>query len=352
MSWLEKIGFTGFGAKNTETELPEVYAFSIMQGPFVQMDMETIYARILTDVLERTQNIPDEKKVLLWDNCLASEKSDGLVSLLVKAMIDKSELFIVYDSATNVVRKANTNEQAAIKKDYEAQGKSTAGVYLTFKNYKRSDMLKIYSALEYCAVAGLNVSMNLSTALQFKMKNMRAAVATADSGIAAAQAVEVANSLKKGRGALLDGDDTIELAKPDLAATDKAMEFISEKKSFYLGLPASYITGDLPGGLGDSGQGDAKAVERGLRGYYFSIIKPTVEALFNIKTDFETEDYDQITTTMEVLKTFELTSDEYVSKENKQKVINRMLSFPENEKGGPAPKALPAPASSVPAPAT
>lgn len=350
MSFLAKIGFTGFGAKNTEVELPDIFPFSTMEGDFVRMDLETIYSRILTDVLERTQGIPDEKKALLWDNCLASEKSDGLVSLLVKAMIDKAELFLVYDSATNVVRKAKAEEATVIKKDYTDTGKSDAGVYLTFKNYKRTDMLKIYAALEYCAVAGLNKSMNLSTALQFKMKDMRKSVATADAGIAQAQALAVADSLKKGRGALLDGDDTIEMAKPDLTATTSSMDFIAQKKSFYLGLPASYITGMAPKGLGDSGEGDAKAVERGLRGYYFSIIKPAVEALFGITTEFETEDYAQISTTLEVLKTFELISDEFITPENKLLIVNRMLGFPEKTKGGPAPTPAlpPGPSSATP----
>lgn len=337
MNLLQLIGFSGPAlAKDTEVELPELFPLATAEGDFVRMDLETIYSRILTDVLERTQNIPDDKKPLLWDNCLASEKSDGLVSLLVRAMIDKAELFLVYDSATNVVRKAKSEEATAIKKDYVDSGKSDVGVYLTFKNYKRTDMLKIYASLEYAAVYGLNKSMNLSTAIQFKMSDLRASVATADAGIAQAQAVNVAAALKKGRGALIDAKDIIEMAKPDLTATNSAMEFIAQKKSFYLGLPASYITGEAPKGLGDSGEGDSKAVERGLRGYYFSIVKPAVEALFNIKTDFETEDYAQIKTTLEVIKTFELVSDELVSQDNKLLIVNRLLGFPEKTKGGPA----------------
>lgn len=337
MNFLAAIGFTGFGAKNTEVELPIIFPLLTGEGTFVQMDMETIYSRILTDVLERTQDIPEKYKPLLWDNCLASEKSDGLVSLLVKAMIHRSELFIVFDPATNVVREANQIEKTSIKKDYLDGGKSTVGVYLTFKNYKRSDMLKIYSSLEYCAIAGLHKGMNLSMAIQFKMNDMRASVATADSSVTAAQALAIAEALKAGRGALLDGKDSIEMAKPDLTATTASMDFISEKKSFYLGLPASYIKGELPGGLGDSGNGDAKAVERGLRNYYFSIIKPTVEALFGITTEFESEDYAQIASANETLKTFELTSDEYLPAEAKQVIINRMYGRPENAKGGPAP---------------
>jgi len=334
MGFLESIGFGSMFAKSTEVELPDAFPFMTLERDFVRMDMETIYARILTDVLERTQNISEKFKPLLWDNCLASEKSDGLVTLLVKAMIDKAELFIVFDPATLVVRKAKTEEMTQIKKDYLASGKSEVGVYLTFSNYRRTDMLKIYAALEYCAVAGLNKSMNLSTALQYKMGDLRKSVAAADAGAIADQAKAIAEALKKGKGALMDKEDTIEMAKPDLTATSAAMDFIAQKKSFYLGLPASYITGEAPKGLGDSGEGDSKAVERGLRGYYFSIIKPTVDALFGIKTDFETEDYGQISTALEVIKTFELVSDELVSPENKLIIVNRMLGFPDEEKGG------------------
>ena len=335
MNLLHMIGFGGALAKDTEVELPDVFPFEVMKNDFIRNDIETVYARILTDVLERTQNIPEEKKALLWDNCLGSEKSDGLVSLVARAMFEKGELYLVYDSGTNVVRKANSDETTQIRKDYEAMAKSDLGVYITFKNFKKSDMLKVYSALEYCAIGGLHKSMNLAMALQFKMHDMRGSVAATDSSVVGNQAKAVAEALKKGKAALIDAKDIIETAKPDLTATNSAMDFISQKKSFYLGLPATYITGLSSKGLGDSGQGDAKAVERGLRPYYFSIIKPVVESIFGITTAFETEDYTQISTTLEVLKTFELTSDELISQKNKQIVVNRLFGFPEDTKGTP-----------------
>ena len=333
MGLLEMIGFGGGGAKDTEIDLPEVFPFEVMKNDFIRNDIETVYARILTDVLERTQNIPEDKKMLLWDNCLGSEKSDGLVSLMARAMFEKSELYVVYDSATNVVRKANATETTQIRKDYEAQAKSDLGVYITFKNFKKSDMMKVYSALEYCAIGGLHKSMNLAMALQFKMNDMRGSVSASDSSVIGNQAKSVAEALKKGKAVLIDAKDIIETAKPDMTATNSAMDFISQKKSFYLGLPATYITGESSKGLGDSGQGDAKAVERGLKFYYFSIIKPVIEAIFGIKTEFESEDYAGISTSLETLKTFELTSNEFLSSENKRVIVNRLFGLPENTKG-------------------
>lgn len=349
MGLLNLIGFSGAGAKNTETELPDVFPFPTQLGDFVDTDLKTIYARVLTDVLERTQNIPDEKKTLLWDNCLASEKSDGLVTLIAKAMVNKADLFVVYDKATNVVREANNQEATQIRAEYKDKAKSAVGVFITFKNFKKTDMLKIYSALEYWAVAGLHKSMNLSVAMQFKMHDLRGSVSGTDAAAITAQAQAVAEAFKKGRGAVIDAKDIIEMAKPDLTATNSAMDFINQKRSFYLGLPASYITGESAKGLGDSGEGEAKAVERGLKGYYFSIIKPVVEALFGIKTEFESEDYSQISSALETLKTFELTADDFLEADDKRDIIRRMFGLPP-AKGSMERDVTTTPPASVPAP--
>ncbi len=48
---------------------------------------------------------------------------------------------------------------------------------------------------------------------------------------------------------------------------------------------------------------------------------------------------------MDVIKTFALVDEEFVSRENKTKIINQLLDLPEDAKGDPVPKpvALPAP---------
>lgn len=314
-------------------ELPDIYPFPMLQKDFVSVDVQATYKRILNDVLERTSDIPAEVQPLLFDNCVASEIKLGLVSMLSKAMTDKSDLFLVYDKPTKVIRKATGDEQEKIRTDYEKSGKSSVGFFITFVNYDRTDMLKIYSVLEYCTVASLSKNMNLAKAIQIKINELRSSVGLADQQIAKTQALAMATGLKAGKDILTDAKDLIETAKPDLTATNSAMEFIVEKRSFYLGLPASYITGVAPKGLGDSGEGDAKAVERGLKGYYYEIIKPTIEVIFGVKTTFKSEDFTGLSTALETLKTFELTSDELISKENKQKFVNKQFGLPDDAKG-------------------
>lgn len=325
--------FFGFKQTYANNEIPNIFPMSILEKDFVATDVKTIYTRILTDAIERTDGITDEVQSLLWDNCLASESSDGLVTMLACAMVDKKELFLVYDKAVKVLRRAKFEEQEKIRADYLATAKSAVGFFITFKNYTRSDMLKIYSSLEYCTVASLNKGMKLSTAIQLKLNDLRSSVGAVDSDEVKQQAVAIAKGLADGRDVMLDGKDTIESAKPDLTATNSASEFIETKRAFYLGMPCSYLQGETSKGLGDSGDADSKATERGLKQYYFSIVKPTLEAIFEIKTSFKSDDFDEIDMALNVLKTFEITNEQFLSAKNKQLIVNRAFGLPDEEEG-------------------
>lgn len=332
----------GWNTSSSSSELPVLFPLEIVQKDFVDIDVHNIYAKILTDVIERTEGIRDEFQPSLWDNCLQSENSEGLVTMVSKAMVQKTDLFLVYDKAVKLLRKATNEETQQIKKDYKDQGESKVGTYISFKNYKRTDMVRLYSSLEYCAIASLNKNMNLAKAIQIKMSDLRGSVALNDKADVERQALAIANALKEGKDVLTDVKDMIETATPDLTATEKSMEFINERRSFYLGMPASYVTGEAPAGLGDSGEGDAKAVERGLKAYYFSIVKPVLESVFDIKTSFKSEDFRMINTSLQALQAFELVSDEFISAENKLRVINKLFGFPDDTKGG-APDSPPEP---------
>lgn len=333
------MGFSDFfnwsGSSSGADEIPNLFPLSIAEKLFVETEVKGLYAKILTDVVERTEGLTDDDLAVLWDNCLASESCDGLITMLSKAMCDKADLFLVLDEATNVLRKATQSEQTQIKKDYETQAESKTGVYVSFKNYSRTDMIKVYSALEYSTVSGLNKTMNLSKAVQIKIADLRKSVSLIDADIAKAQAQKIATALKEGRDVGMDAADVLETGNPNLEPIKATMQLLNEKRAFYLNMPASYITGELNSGLGDSGQADVKAVERGLRGYFVSIVKPVCKALFGADLTFKSDDFVGLQATLECLKTFELTSDEYISAENKLRVINKLFGFPDDTEGGP-----------------
>lgn len=325
---------TFFRLKATETtleELPEIFPLLIKQSEFINTDVVNMYAKILTDVVERINGLSDDQAALLWDNCLMSSSKDGLITMIAKAMSDKKDLFIVYDQAVQVVRHATPKEEQQIKADYEKTAKSDVGIFVSFKNYVRSDMLKLYSSLEYLTVSSLNKSMNLSKAIQFKMKDMRASVSLGDSAGAIDQAKLIAKSLGHGRDVMLDAGDMIETSRPDLSSVKESIIFLDSKRSFYLGLPEAYINGVQTGGLGTTGENDTKATERGLKNYYFSIVKPIIETLFEIKVTYKSQDFRQIGQALEAMKTFELTSEELLNIDQKKKIIEGLLDINEKD---------------------
>jgi len=333
----------GFSWGNEDTELPNIFPLSIDEVSFVNIDVENIYRKILTDMFERTQGLSEDDQTMLWDNCLASESRDGLITLLAQSMAGKKELFLVLDQSTKVLRKATQDEMAQIREDYKSRNESKVGVYISFKNLSVTDMVKIYSALEYCTVASLNKTMNVAKSLQIKINGMRGSVANADSDVAITQGKAIAKGLGQGKDVMLDAQDEVAALQPDVSPTKTSMELLNQKRAFYLNMPASYITGILNGGLGDSGQADTKAVERGLKVYFFQIGKPVSKALFNKQVTFKTEDFQLISTGLEAMKTFDLTSDEFMAKENKLQTVNKLFGFPVETKGGPVEKPEPIP---------
>lgn len=347
-----------FGNSNVRGSayLPDIYPMPIENSVFVRTDVEAIYSKILTDVIERTSGIPEDDQKVLWDNCLQTDSSEGLVTRLAKAMTGKADLFLVYNPSTKVLRKADNTETTQIKKNYETAVDTQLeggliGLYVSFRHYHRTDLVKLYSALEYCTVSSLYKTLNLSKAVQYKINDLRSSVGLLDAEKAKAQAQEIADALSKGHDVYLDAKDIIEMLKPDLDATGKSIDFVESKRSFYLGLPRSYITGEAPKGLGDSGVGDAKAVERGLKNYFEPIVKPILEVLFpEADIEFKSDDMDKIEQALDALKTFDLVGNRFISNEQKALVISKLLDFDPDSSIAPDPNAEP-PAPKVPLPA-
>jgi hypothetical protein len=193
-------------------------------------------------------------------------------------------------------------------------------------------MVKFYIGLEYLTVASLHKSMNLSKAIQIKISDLRASVSLSDQSIAKAQAQNIAVSLGHGKDVLIDAKDVIQTSVPKLDAIKESIAFVFKKLSFYLGMPDSYLIGEQTGGLGSTGENDARAVERCLKSYYFSIMKPAVEALLGVRTSYKSQDFRQISESMEVLKTFSLVDESLVSADDKRLIVNRMLDLAEEKK--------------------
>lgn len=323
--------FFGFGFRALTLPgdhiLPELFTLSMRGDLFVETDISSIYTKILTDCIDRVQGIPEEVEPLLWDNCLQNQSTHGLITWLAYSMTWKTQLFLVYNPALGVLRKATSLEEQKIEADYKSKGDSDIGVFVSFERYRKTDMIRLYSFMEYCTVASLNKMVNLSKSIQFKMGDMRSSVGLNDASVAIEQAKTMATALRDGRDVLMDKNDEIFTSSPDISSIKESIAFLDSKRSFYYGMPLSYINGEQTPGIGSTGEADTKAVERGLRQYYISVLKPVLEALFDIDVNFKSNDFRQIGSALEAIKTFELVSDELITRENKQLIIARLFDL-------------------------
>lgn len=319
--------FSSQSSAANSCEIQEIFPLKLQSADFIWTDLFTTYTKILTDTIERSHGLKEEFDSLLWDNCLQSEGNEGLVSMLAQAMTDKTDLFIVYVPSVKIIRRATREEEQQIQLDYKERRESTIGVWISFKSYKRTDMLAIHSGFEYFVLAGLNKLLNTSKALQFKIKDLRGTVSYTDSEIAKAQVREVAQALRNGNDVMLDKEDEVATTSPDTSPAEKSIYFIDGKKAFYLNMPISYISGEQTPGIGSTGEADMRAVERGLRQYFVSIIRPVLKALFDAEVEFKSLDFRNFASGFEAVKSFSLAGEGLISRESQQRVVAKLFDL-------------------------
>lgn len=316
---------------NNGNEIADIFPLALAKSEFIHNDIISTYTKILTDTIDRTSGIPKKAEQYLWDNVTGDGNQHGLITMLAVAMAYKKDLYIVYKPGIEIIREATREEEKQIKEDYEKLGKSKTGVFVSFKHYKRTEMLEIWSAFEFCLLAGMNKQLNISKALLIKIDQLRSSVSLNDSDVATKQARDIASALGRGNDVLIDKNDSLELTSVNMDASKSSMDFLAQKKGWILSLPASYLTGDQTGGIGSTGENDSRAVENGLKQYFLSIIKPVCDLLFNVDCKFKSRDFRNMTTALEVLKTFDLVSDENISRTAKQEIVARVFDLDQDE---------------------
>lgn len=320
-------------SSNNSGELPEIYSLSLKCQDFIREDILATYTRILTDAAERTHGLKDEQWRLLWDSCVQSQGGEGLITMLAHAMLNKADLFLVYKPSVNILRRADETERQQIERDYREKGESPVGTFISFRNYRKTDMLRVFSEMEYYILASLHKTVNLAKAVQLKFAELRATVGLSDSNKALDQARQIASALRNGKDIAIDAKDVITTSTPDIEPTREAIAFLDAKRAFHLSLPLAYISGLQTGGIGASGDADARAIDRGLRPYSLSILQPVYEEVFGVKTvEYRPEDQREIEAGLEVIKGLELVSDDLLSRETKRLLVARSFDVdPEAE---------------------
>ena len=269
--------FFNYGQGDTETiYLQKAFWLSVNEKEFVETELVGLYQKILMDCLVRSKGLIDSNSY--FDNCLSSESNKGIITLLAEAMYKQGDLYLVEQSG--IVRLADKDEQDKIKEDYAKSGKSSLGIACSFKHFRKTNILKIYYIMLYNVFDTTNSQMNISKALKVKIKGLRDLIGLSSKDSTLPQGKELVDALKQGKGILLDKEDDIEATLASLDSVNTGIELVSQRIASTVGMPISYINGELSAGLSSSGEGDSDMVERGLKPYFSSIWKPVVDSLF------------------------------------------------------------------------
>jgi hypothetical protein len=274
----------------TETVLAAPFCLSFKKEIYCKIKTETLFKKILHRCYSRSEGAQDDKKILsLFDSTEKSGSPRGLISLLAKAMTDKQEIAIIYDSG--VVRLADYKEKEQIKKDYEDRAESKIGVHVDFKNYCLTDLVFGYMAMIYDILSSMNTQVGLAQALQIKINNLRSTVSVAGSEEPIRQAKDINESLKQGNSVLMDKNDAVEALTLNSESVKNAIELVNSQLATDLGVSLSFVNGELTTGMSATGEADANADEYGFQDFFNSIFKPVCDKLYGWNLRFVSDDW-------------------------------------------------------------
>lgn len=303
----------------TDYSLSLSFGFDFKDGmKFPEVFTFEIFRKIMTDCFDHAADFPKDKISALWDSVVSTQASQGLISVLAQAMTKRSKIYVVFDHG--YVRKATENERKEI--DLDPSGKK--GVCLDFTHFHRAQIVLALAGLVEMLLLSANTSLNVSKSVLLKVAALRENVANANAEDVIKQAKDIAQGLKDGKGALLDGADMVEMPQYDTAPMEAALDVLYGLMSFITGMPRAYISGELTGGLNNSGEADETAIENGLAFYFHSIFNPVCKALLGCNDlVFKTSDWRKLAQVANLLPIVE-TSDA-IGQETKEKLYKELF---------------------------
>ena len=300
------------------TDLASPYKLTVNEKNFVDFQTALLYQKILKRCYAKSNGFPDEAALNLWDSVELSNAQYGTISLISNAMTDKKELILVNDSG--IIRVATYQEAEAIKKDY-AEGKtSQKGVYMNFRKYTMTDIIKIYMSLIYDIMGGAKTNLGLAKALQIKIADLRKTVATSSSEDAVAQVKKIVKALKEGKSVGIDAGDSIVTTELQTTPIVDGLKLVYGCLASLLGVSTSFICGELTSGMAVTGEADVNANEDGIKDFFNSVFKPIHEKLFDIKLTFKTDNWRKVKEFSSIIPYIE--SSMYLDEAKKKELIN------------------------------
>ncbi len=302
--------------------LPRSFEMQVVFDRFIYIKAVNLFSRILQECFNHSKGLDQKQAATLFDNfnCYNSTATSGLIQLLADGMVLRKTTYIVYDRTSNVVRRANGDEQAQIIKDYTEKAKSDVGILCNFNKFYQSELVCCYLGLLYRALSASNTQLGLAEAIQLKAKDLRLTQSNISHSEFEQQAKQITEGLKTGLNVLIDKDDEIKTSELDSKPIMDAVVFYSQLMAGELGVSTSLVTGVILSGMNSTGEADYQKNEDGVKCYFNSIFKPACDALFGVNLEFWTDNYRRVADLIKTLPYLE--SSEVVTEEQTKDFVD------------------------------
>ena len=303
------------------TDLIAPFCVEMKAADFVDFKVITLYAKILRRCYAKSSGLSDEQATNLWDSVDLGDAQHGIINKVSFAMAKKKELILFKDGG--IVREAEQAEADQIKKDYEERGRSDKGVYLNFKKYAMTDVLRLYMAFIFEIIRGAWVNVNLTKALQLKIADARKTIAASDAADPMQVASNVVSALKDGKSVFLDAGDDVKTTELQTQAIKDALSLVYGLLAGELGVSTSFICGELTSGMAVTGEADVNANEDGIKDFFNSVFKPIIDKLFGVSLKFKSDNWRRIKEFAQIIPFVE--TSEYIDDAKKRELLERLF---------------------------
>lgn len=351
MSLLNKLGFGRQGSQPTQHEIPNnVQAPDFVLSRFGDALMGVTYAKIMTEAANRASLPPGVDKeaytLTVYDSVSPAKK--GLVSVLVEGMVKRNKRFFTIEKTKRgdmLFIQAHGNES------HDEAGNVKPGIMeLDFTGFREGEILALLFEVLGLVTQAVGNATAISQAAIIKIHELSQMIANEQNlEPLTAQLKQLNDSITKGKAGVIDAESSIEFAKVDTKPGSEAAAYIYGMISTVTGIPASYLFGEVAGGLGDQSTGDEKRLNVAIRRYFHSILSGTLYAVWGKNFQYKTL-IDDLQAQVELFTWLETTT--MITPEGKKRLILDNTALEEDEidtsEPEPAPVVVPGPGESIP----
>lgn len=259
----------------------EINAVKVNDSGFSTVFLTKVYTQIMHECADRT-SLPkdvDKSAYTLTVHDSFSPSKRGLVSLLVAGMINRTQKYYMPEETTlgdYIFKEVPTNE--AVGKD----GKVKARILeLDFREFMESKVLTMIFDVLGGVMQATSNGVTISQAILLGIHELSQMTANEQNlEPLTRQLKQLTTSINNGKPGVIDAKSTLEFPKFDPAPAAEASKQLFNLISSLTGLPASYIFGEVVGGLGDTSKSDERRFDSAIRRYYHSIYAPSLRAVF------------------------------------------------------------------------